>query len=149
MPRRELIDTFHRLWRHARARRQEILYFQTRKLRVLIHHAYRKVPYYRRMFDRCGIPPERIRQLDDLALLPITSSKHFRVQPTKSTSNPAANFESAGPWYRQIFRKMPVLKKIGITDYYQSHIFQMCWRHLQFSGAESGAGMMCYFQAFR
>ena len=83
VPHQEIFDTVYRLWGHPRTRRQDIIAFQTRKLRVLIDHAYQTVPYYRRLFHRYGLRPGDIRKVDDLALLPITSSKHFRVQPLK------------------------------------------------------------------
>jgi phenylacetate-CoA ligase len=42
-----------------------------RKLRRLIDHAYRNVPYYQELFRREGIDPRDIRGLDDLSGIPI------------------------------------------------------------------------------
>ena len=81
LPHRELFDTFRSLWRHPRAKRNEVAAFQTRKLRVLVDHAYRRVPFYRRLLDNAGVGPQDIRRIEDLSLLPITSSKVFKARP--------------------------------------------------------------------
>ncbi len=44
---------------------------QLRKLRRLLEHAFRDVPYYRKMFNELGATPSDIRTLDDLAALPL------------------------------------------------------------------------------
>jgi len=46
---------------------------QNRKLGRIIRHAYRKVPYYRELFDSANIKPEDIREVEDLKNIPITS----------------------------------------------------------------------------
>ncbi|MCP4460518.1 MAG: phenylacetate--CoA ligase, partial [Cytophagales bacterium] len=43
---------------------------QHKKLQALIHHAYARVPYYRKLFDTIGAKPEDIRTTDDLAAIP-------------------------------------------------------------------------------
>jgi phenylacetate-CoA ligase len=53
--------------------REQILAFQTRRLRALVRHASRRVPYYRRLFEQAGLRPDDIRSLDDLKRIPITS----------------------------------------------------------------------------
>ena len=47
--------------------------FQSRQLRALVRHAYARVPYYRRLFQKVGLRPEHIRGLDDLPRIPLTS----------------------------------------------------------------------------
>lgn len=47
--------------------------FQSRQLRALVRHAYARVPYYRRLFQKVGLRPEHIRGLDDLPKIPLTS----------------------------------------------------------------------------
>ena len=51
---------------------------QERRLRVLIKHAYRHVPYYRDLFDRSGIDPDSIKTLDDLPRLPVLTKDDIR-----------------------------------------------------------------------
>ena len=52
-----------------------------RRLRRLVGHAYRTVPYYRRLFDEAGLKPERIRGASDLPLIPMTSKDTLRGLP--------------------------------------------------------------------
>lgn len=63
----------------VRARsREEIEAHQSRLLRSLIGHAARRVPYYRRLFERKGLQPEQIRRPADLACLPILTRADVR-----------------------------------------------------------------------
>ncbi|MDP9178373.1 MAG: hypothetical protein M3O61_11895 [Gemmatimonadota bacterium] len=70
-----------RLLRHGRATREQIVAFQERRLRELVHHAYERVPYYRRLFDEARIKPADIRTLADLRIIPITTKETLRALP--------------------------------------------------------------------
>jgi phenylacetate-CoA ligase len=59
--------------------RDEVLAFQTRRLRRLVEHAYRSVPYYRRLFDRHGLRPGDVRELGDLASIPVSSRSDLQA----------------------------------------------------------------------
>ena len=48
---------------------------QSNKLKRLIEHCYRNVPYYKRVFDERGITPEDIQSREDLAKLPILTKQ--------------------------------------------------------------------------
>jgi phenylacetate-CoA ligase len=65
---------------HSRSREQ-ILAFQTRRLRALVRHALRRVPYYRRLFEQAGLRPDDIRSIDDLSRIPITSRVDMQRLP--------------------------------------------------------------------
>ncbi|MCB0003141.1 MAG: phenylacetate--CoA ligase family protein, partial [Anaerolineae bacterium] len=56
----------------------EIRALQDRKLRRLVSHVYRNVPFYRRWMDEHGVRPKDVRTLDDLHLLPVVD-KHVLV----------------------------------------------------------------------
>jgi phenylacetate-CoA ligase len=56
----------------------EIRALQESRLRHLVRHAYRHVPYYRETFDRLGIDPSRLHSLDDLARLPVLTKDDVR-----------------------------------------------------------------------
>lgn len=56
----------------------QIRELQESRLRALISHAYRHVPYYREMLDRLGIDPGEIRHLADLQRLPVLSKDVIR-----------------------------------------------------------------------
>lgn len=64
--------------RHRNAGRDQILAFRDRQLRRMVAHAYRNVPYYRRLFDRADVTPEQIRTAADLPRLPITSKEDLQ-----------------------------------------------------------------------
>jgi len=51
---------------------------QELRLRALVMHAYRHVPYYRQLFDRLGIRPEDIRTVEDLQRLPVLTKDELR-----------------------------------------------------------------------
>jgi phenylacetate-CoA ligase len=63
----------------------EISAFRDRALRALVTHAYLRVPYYRRLFDRHGIRPADIRSVADLPAIPITTKNDLRAVPVKDT----------------------------------------------------------------
>ncbi|MCW5978379.1 MAG: phenylacetate--CoA ligase family protein [Bryobacteraceae bacterium] len=65
-------------WSRPRQSPSEVRAFQERRLRWLVHHAYQRVAYYRRLLQDAGVPPERIRTLDDLARIPITTKPDLR-----------------------------------------------------------------------
>jgi phenylacetate-CoA ligase len=44
--------------------------YQNRRLRVMINHAYNKVPYYRELFDSLGAVPDDIKTAEDLKQIP-------------------------------------------------------------------------------
>jgi len=67
--------------RHKHASREQVIEFQNRRLSQLLEHAYQRVPYYRRLFDRRGIKPKDIRSIVDLAEIPITSRKDLQGLP--------------------------------------------------------------------
>ncbi|MCJ7773994.1 MAG: hypothetical protein MUP22_12780 [Desulfobacterales bacterium] len=62
--------------------RKQIIDFQNKQLRHIIHHAYHNVPYYRKLFDRVNLKPQDIKTIDDLSAVPITSKKDLQTAPT-------------------------------------------------------------------
>ncbi|MGI9190110.1 MAG: phenylacetate--CoA ligase family protein [Longimicrobiaceae bacterium] len=65
--------------RHPRARREELAEFQNERLRRIVTHAYRRVPYYRHLFDAHGVRPRDIRGTGDLGQIPITSKAELNA----------------------------------------------------------------------
>ncbi len=63
---------------HPTAPRETILRFRDERLRRLILHAARNVPFYRRRFERFGIRPEEIRGAADLAKIPPVSREEIQ-----------------------------------------------------------------------
>ena len=58
--------------------REAMRELQGLKLRKLVHHAYRHVPYYRDRMRAMGIGPEDIKTLDDLSKLPLLTKADVR-----------------------------------------------------------------------
>jgi phenylacetate-CoA ligase len=58
---------------------EQIRLLQEERLRALIKHAHRHVPYYRDLFDRHGIDPESIRTVEDLQRMPVLTKDDIRA----------------------------------------------------------------------
>jgi phenylacetate-CoA ligase len=52
--------------------------YRDAELRRLLIHAYERVPYYRKLFDKHRLHPRHIRGVRDLDLIPISSKQDFR-----------------------------------------------------------------------
>jgi phenylacetate-CoA ligase len=59
---------------------------QNRKLRRIIDHAYRHVPYYRKLFESAGVDPGSIRSVADLKRVPITTKKDLQLAGADAVS---------------------------------------------------------------
>ena len=51
---------------------------QQEKLRVLIEHAHKNVPFYTRLFDELKLKPSDIKDIEDLNKLPLLKKEHIR-----------------------------------------------------------------------
>jgi phenylacetate-CoA ligase len=51
---------------------------QNEKLKWLVNHCYRDVPYYKKLFDQNGLKPQDIQTVDDLAKVPISRKKDIK-----------------------------------------------------------------------
>lgn len=63
------------------ASRDEIREFQYRKLKSILTHAHRHVPYYQKLFDRIGFHPGDFRSIDDLSHIPLLSKQEVQQNP--------------------------------------------------------------------
>lgn len=52
--------------------------YQFKKLKSLMEHAYRNVPYYHRLFKQCDAEPDDIASFEDYARLPILTKQVIR-----------------------------------------------------------------------
>ena len=60
--------------------RERIEQLQSERLRRLIHHAYERVPYYRRLMEASGVRPDSIRTAADLPRLPVLTRTIVRAE---------------------------------------------------------------------
>lgn len=124
-----------RILLRPRLSRETVRRYQERKLRLVVGHAYRRVPYYRSLFEKAGITPRDIRSLSDLAKLPATSKKDLRSAAPASCLS-----DDARPARLHVFRTtgstgIPlVLKRSGIEDFL-FHLFRM--RAIRYYGLRS------------
>ena len=58
--------------------RSELESYQDERLRAVVSHAYRTVPYYQRLFDGCRLKPEDIRGRADLPKIPLLTRDDIR-----------------------------------------------------------------------
>ena len=58
--------------------RAELKESRDARLRELLVHAYERVPYYRKLFDRNRLHPRHVRGTVDLDLIPVTSKQELR-----------------------------------------------------------------------
>ena len=58
--------------------KKELEEYQLLQLRKLLHHAYKNVPYYRRLFDERGIEPYEFKDLKDLRKIPYLTKDIIR-----------------------------------------------------------------------
>jgi phenylacetate-CoA ligase len=99
IPQIRQLTALRSLLRHPRVARDEVVAFQSERLRRLIAHAYDRIPYYRRLFERNGIKPRDIRTAADLAAIPTTSKRDLQALPTEDVV--ARGFDPS----RLIFRR--------------------------------------------
>ncbi len=72
------------LWKVRKAKRlnpSELEELQNRKLRAIVKHAYRNVPYYHKLFNSAKVRPEDIKTKEDLVKIPITTKKMLQELP--------------------------------------------------------------------
>ena len=58
--------------------RTELAKVQCNGLRRVVEHAYKYVPFYRRMYDEAGVSPSKILDLDSIAKLPVIDKSQLR-----------------------------------------------------------------------
>ena len=70
--------------------------YQNERLRDIVSHAYRSVPYYRRRFDALKLTPQDIKGHRDLPKLPLLTKHDIRrhFDELKSTELPKGDFHS-------------------------------------------------------
>ncbi|MFZ2498677.1 phenylacetate--CoA ligase family protein [Methanosarcina sp.] len=64
----------------------QIKKLQEKKLHALIEHAYKNVPYYKRMLDSFKLKPDDVKSIDDLSKLPLLTKEIIRENSKYITS---------------------------------------------------------------
>ncbi len=58
--------------------REELRKLQSERLKNLVYHVYKNVPFYREKMQEIGLSPEDINSIDDINLLPFTTKEDLR-----------------------------------------------------------------------
>lgn len=74
----EIIKLFRFLKKSKAFTYQQLVEHQNEKLRSIIRHAYRHVPYYQELFDKQGIKPGDIQTVNDLPAIPVLTKEIIR-----------------------------------------------------------------------
>ena len=113
---------------------EQIAELQWRKLKALLEHCHREVPYYRRRFKEIGATPDDIQTLADYARLPVLTKADIR-----------ANFDdiAAESWRGRILYKAtggstgePL--RFGYTRESNDRRAAVMWRGYGWAGARMG-----------
>ena len=64
----------------------ELENLQNEKLKKIIHHAYKTVPYYRKTLDKLKLSPDDFKSKNDLVKLPVL--KKGTTEPLEPTTLP-------------------------------------------------------------
>jgi phenylacetate-CoA ligase len=73
-----MATTRHGLDEIETASRDELMALQLRRLRWSLDHAYRHVAHYHTAFDRAGVHPDELKNLEDLARFPTLTKSDLR-----------------------------------------------------------------------
>ena len=70
--------------------------YQLHSIKKLVHHAYKNVPYYKKLFDECNIQPTNINSLADFQHIPFLTKNLVRQNRDnlKARNYPAHTFDS-------------------------------------------------------
>lgn len=66
--------------RHAQGSRAQLQAYQDRAVARLVAHVNARVPFYRELYERAGVTPERVRGVADLARLPVVTKDELRAR---------------------------------------------------------------------
>jgi phenylacetate-CoA ligase len=78
--------------RSQRWNRSQIEFHQDERLRRLIRHAGRHVPYYRDLFREIGLDPERFRGREDMAKIPLLDKETVRTRAQELIADNASHY---------------------------------------------------------
>jgi len=80
-------ETYNFLQKSQWWSREKLEQYQLEQLKNLLNHAYKNVPYYRRIFNERGIQSNDIQCLEDLKKLPTLTKDEFRENYKFLTAN--------------------------------------------------------------
>ncbi|MBN2845554.1 MAG: phenylacetate--CoA ligase family protein [Deltaproteobacteria bacterium] len=114
---------------------EELQAYQEKRLTLTINHAYKHVPYYRRLFEKTGLRPQDIQKADDLKKLPLLSKDTIRKEGQKLVADNAkryhpVSFKTSGTTGTPVEFCLDKSARILEFVYY--------WRHWSWAGYRLG-----------
>jgi phenylacetate-CoA ligase len=73
----------YELRKHLRLKASELCELQQTRFRALLNHAYQNVPFYHQKFKMAGIKNDKIRSVNDIAKIPITTKAEIQQNTQK------------------------------------------------------------------
>jgi len=113
----------------------QIAQLQWARLRQLLEHCYREVPYYQKQWRELGITPDDIRSMDDYARLPLLTKADIRAnfEDLKATSlRDKLLYKATGGSTGEPMR-------FGYTRESNSRRHAVMWRGYNWAGAPLGS----------
>ena len=77
---RTILELYN-LRRKLRLKPSELREMQNKKLRAIVAHAYKNVPFYHRKLKNANIRPDNIKVIEDLAKIPLSSKNEIQSTP--------------------------------------------------------------------
>jgi len=112
---------------------EELKEIQNRRLHIIIDHAYKNVPYYKRIFNERKLKPMDIQTVEDLKLLPILTKGDIRNHFNDLI---AKNFKK----YKPILSHTSGSTGQPLEYYIDKNLFALIratvWRHWQWCGVK-------------
>lgn len=124
---------------------EEQTLYQERLLRQIVEHAYRRVPYYRDLFDGLGLKPRDVRRPSDLTKIPILTretlcAEFARLEATNSRAFRPQVLCTSGTTGRRV--RFLADRPSNVLE------FVYYWRHWNWAGYRLGDGFAEFSSAF-
>ena len=102
-----------------------VLEHQDRKLRSLVGHAYRHVPYYRSLMDAAGLGPKDVDGVARLDRFPLSAKRDFRRAPAASRMSDTVHRERLPTFRTTGSTGVPLFVKRTKAEDLLFHLFRM------------------------
>ncbi|MBU0507622.1 hypothetical protein KKH27_02115 [bacterium] len=91
--RTDSLSAFRELDRTQWRTTEELRQIQLDRLRTLLIHAAKQVPYYRDLFRECGFDPSALRCVEDLSVVPLLTKDIIRREASRLVADNARRFQ--------------------------------------------------------
>jgi len=113
---------------------EQIAALQWKRLKTLLEHCYRDVPYYRQQWRELGVVPEDIRNMDDYARLPLLTKDDIRTHGDALKAESLRNQLS----YKATGGSTGEPMRFGFTRESNDRRTAVMWRGYEWAGSRMG-----------